>query len=135
MAADPHRDDARRDLELLVDGAHATGGGRAHEAGHRVGVRVLGEVRPPGDRVGPEVELAPGHDQLRVREQVEVADVVVVQVRHHDLLHLGAVDPEPGERVGGLAASTAGPCCAPTSGAKPESTTIARPAGGSRIQK
>ena len=105
----------RGDLELLVDGPHSAVGGGPRQAGHRVGVGVLGEVRSPRERTGPEVQLALGHHELRVREQAEVADVVVVQVRHHDLLHLGAVDPEPLQRLDRLAqggAPAALPGCA-----------------------
>ena len=134
VAADAEGVDARSDLELVVDRAHATVRGGAGEAGHRVGVGVVGEVGALGDRIGPEVELSLGDDELRVREQAEVADVVVVQMRHHDLLHVGAVDPEPGERRGGL--ERARPALARADlGREPRVDHDRRSHGGSRIQK
>ena len=78
-------------------------GGRAHPAVtfglHDVGDLPLLDVRAElvalGHRPRPELELGRRHDQLRLREGVEVPDVVVVEMCHdHGRDRLGC-DPEP----------------------------------------
>ena len=82
MAADCDRGHAFGDLLGSVDQPHATRGGRRLDERDLALLDERGELEAPGQRTGPEVQLAPRDDQPRRREGCEVADVVVVEVGH-----------------------------------------------------
>ena len=64
-----------------------------------VGLDVERRARARPLRAAPELELALVHDELRIRERAQVADVVVVEVRDDDLGDRLRRDAEPRQRL------------------------------------
>ncbi len=70
---------------------------------------VGGELTARGERPRPEVELPSRQDELRLRERVQVPDVVVVEVRDDQRRHLGRIDFEGRESLDRRAEARAPP--------------------------
>lgn len=63
---------------------------------------MLGDLRSTGRGASVELQFCSWNDKLCVREQVDVADVVVVEVRDHHLSDVPRRDAKPPQRVTGF---------------------------------
>ena len=77
------------------------------------------------ERAAPEVVLGPRDRDLRVRESLQVADVVVVHVRDDDVVHRLRAHPHAASRSSGSTCWWR-PFAAPRSRSKPQSTSTVR---------
>jgi hypothetical protein len=100
--------DARQAHRLVRDHRQPTGPLRGQ---HHLDLGRLHRGRRdrlPAQWPAPEVQLAAAGDEPGPREQLDVADVVVVEVREDDDVHGGGIDPEAAEcllrRTGGRTA-------------------------------
>ena len=124
VAAEEDRVHALGDLLAALQAAHAPGVDRGEDLAQLARLDRVGELRAARERAEPEVEVARRDEQLGVGEEVEVAGVVVVQVREHDARDGLRADPERRHRRPPARSGSVRPRRRPTSGSKPVSTRI-----------
>jgi len=82
---------------------HALAVDQAHHADHLLDLEAVRQVVVAHVAAGGELHLGVLQVEARLRELVEGADVVVVQVRDDHVAHLGGVDVEQAQGFPGLA--------------------------------
>ena len=117
--------DARGHLGLAVDQRDGAGLHARRERRDLGGLDVGGELRALGQGPGPELELGAVDEYRRVAECVEMAGVVVVQVRIDDRVHRARIDARAGQRLHRLHQELR-PRERPPAALNPVSTTIVR---------
>ncbi len=100
MPADQVQRDAGKELGVAAMEAHAAGVDAAHHAHHVFHLESAAEAVVAHVAAGRVRHLELLHVQQGRREKIEVADVVVVQVRDHHVLHLRRVHAEQPQPLG-----------------------------------
>jgi hypothetical protein len=127
VAADAVHADAGRDLLVAIVEHHAITEYQPHHAADVVGLVGAGEAVVAHVAAGRERHLVVLHVEGRLRERVEGADVIVVEMGDDDVLDPGRIHVEPASAPRPACATASAPRFSAMSWLKPVSTTTTRP--------